>query len=226
MSQNVVNAYPNPDRAALVRAGQVVRKRLAAQPEVHRIPTDRLEVFGVQNFISPHECAALCRMIDRNARPSQVYDHGYPDDYRTSWSGNLARDDAVVLAVEARIDRLLALPHTFGEPLQGQRYQPGQQFKQHNDWFYTLAPYWKTEAKRGGQRCFTAMAYLNAVEGGGTTQFTHLDLSIPPQPGALLIWNNATANGFPNDDAMHAGMPVIAGQKYVITKWYRTRKWG
>ncbi|HCH96312.1 MAG TPA: 2OG-Fe(II) oxygenase, partial [Erythrobacter sp.] len=24
--------------------------------------------------------------------------------------------------------------------------------------------------------------------------------------------------------ALHAGTPVIRGQKYVLTKWYRTRK--
>jgi prolyl 4-hydroxylase len=24
---------------------------------------------------------------------------------------------------------------------------------------------------------------------------------------------------------MHAGMPVLKGAKYVITKWYRTRQW-
>ncbi len=226
MAQDAINAYPNPDRAALVRAGQAVRRRLASQSVVYKIPTDKLEVFGVQNFVSAPECGALCRMIDRTAEPSIVYDHGYGEGYRTSWSGNLDFADAVVQAIEQRIDRLLGIPHTYGEALQGQRYLPGQQFKQHNDWFYTLAPYWKTEARRGGQRCFTAMAYLNEVEAGGSTDFIHLGLSVPPQKGALLIWNNATPTGFPNEDAMHAGTPVVAGQKYVVTKWYRTRKWG
>ena len=32
-------------------------------------------------------------------------------------------------------------------------------------------------------------------------------------------------DGSPNEGTMHAGMPVVKGAKYVITKWYRTRQW-
>jgi prolyl 4-hydroxylase len=38
------------------------------------------------------------------------------------------------------------------------------------------------------------------------------------------VWNNATVEGVPNEYTLHAGTPVIRGQKYVLTKWYRTRK--
>ncbi|WP_423142622.1 2OG-Fe(II) oxygenase [Parablastomonas sp. CN1-191] len=226
MTESAVRSYPNPDRAALIRAGNHVRKKLDGRSGVERVVSDKVEMFTVAGFLSVEECGALCRMIDRTARPSTVYDHGYPADYRTSWSGDIDGADPVVQAVVKRIDALLGIPGAYGEPVQGQRYLAGQQYKQHNDWFYTLAPYWKAEAKRGGQRCFTAMAYLNAVEEGGSTDFTRAGFSVPPQAGSLLIWNNATTDGFPNEDAMHAGTPVIKGAKYVITKWYRTRKWG
>jgi hypothetical protein len=33
-------------------------------------------------------------------------------------------------------------------------------------------------------------------------------------------------NGEPNPFTLHQGMPVIAGLKYIITKWYRERPWG
>ncbi|MFM6830341.1 MAG: 2OG-Fe(II) oxygenase, partial [Novosphingobium sp.] len=49
--------------------------------------------------------------------------------------------------------------------------------------------------------------------------------TIPPQPGALLIWNNMKPDGTPNPNSMHAGMPVVRGTKYVLTKWYRARQW-
>jgi prolyl 4-hydroxylase len=70
------------------------------------------------------------------------------------------------------------------------------------------------------------MAWLNAVEDGGETEFTDLGFSIPPQPGALLLWNNATPKGAPNPLTRHAGKPVLRGRKYIITKWFRTRRWG
>lgn len=70
------------------------------------------------------------------------------------------------------------------------------------------------------------MAYLNPVEAGGETEFTDLGFAIPPQRGALLLWNNADPEGRPNPRVQHAGKPVVAGRKYIITKWFRTRRWG
>jgi prolyl 4-hydroxylase len=65
------------------------------------------------------------------------------------------------------------------------------------------------EMRNGGQRSWTAMAYLNTVEEGGSTDFPKVNLSIPPQPGALLIWNNMDRDGRPNPKSLHAGRPVI-----------------
>lgn len=217
---------PNPDKVALIRAGQVVRKRLAETPEVERIPAEAAEIFGVRDFLSAEECARLVTLIDRVAKPSELFEESQKREFRTSYSGNIDPADPLVAAVEARIDNLLGLPHAFGETVQGQRYQPGQEFRAHMDWFSTREPYWKEQSRLGGQRCFTAMAYLNTVEEGGSTDFPNIGLSIPPQRGALLIWNNARVDGTPNDMTLHAGTPVIRGTKYIITKWYRTRRWG
>ena len=70
------------------------------------------------------------------------------------------------------------------------------------------------------------MIYLNDVEDGGTTDFPRIGVAIPPQRGALIVWNNCLPDGSLNQDTLHAGTPVITGTKYIITKWYRTRKWG
>lgn len=229
MNQPDLQAFaggPNPDRPALIRMGNVVRARLAADPSVYRIPVEAAEIYGVSNFLSPIECAQMIAMIDRTAQPSKTFDHGYGVGYRTSYSGDVDRHAPFVRMIERRIDDLLGIPNAYGETIQGQRYTPGQEFKPHNDWFYTKAGYWKDEKRRGGQRSWTAMAYLNEVEEGGTTDFVRLGVSIPPQPGALIVWNNARADGSMNDDTMHAGTSVLRGAKYVITKWYRTRKWG
>ena len=68
------------------------------------------------------------------------------------------------------------------------------------------------------------MAFLNEVKEGGHTHFVEVEASIEPKPGVLLVWNNALPDGTPNEDTLHAGTPVIKGSKYVLTKWYRTRK--
>ena len=61
------------------------------------------------------------------------------------------------------------------------------------------------------------MAYLNQTGGGGATEFPLLDLSVEPQLGRLLIWNNMALDGSPNPWTLHAGQPVEAGTKYIIT---------
>lgn len=214
-----------PDQQALADLGVRVRTRLAANPDIYRIATSPVELFAIGDFIYREECATLCAMIDAVARPSSLHELDYASGFRTSYSGDLDPRDPLVAAISQRIDALLGLDPVVGEPVQGQRYLPGQQFKPHNDWFYTSEGYWPQEEARGGQRSWTAMAYLNDVEAGGATLFTQLGIQIEPKRGALLIWNNALPDGRPNAATLHAGTPVERGVKYIITKWYRTREW-
>jgi prolyl 4-hydroxylase len=214
-----------PDQQALASLGAAVRARLAADPAVYRVPGDKVELFAIGGFLSEAECTRLCAMIDAVARPSALHELDYASGFRTSYSGDLDPYDRFVAGISARIDAVLGVTAAIGEAVQGQRYWPGQQFKPHNDWFYTSESYWPQEQARGGQRSWTAMAYLNAVEQGGATAFTALGIQIEPKPGVLLLWNNALPDGRPNEATLHAGTPVMKGAKYVITKWYRTRAW-
>lgn len=214
-----------PDKEALAELGTAVRERLAADPSVYKVPVEHAEIFAVADFLSQEECTHLIEMIDRVARPSEVFDSVYQAKYRTSYSGDVDQNDSFVRMIERRLSDLLGIDLGWGETIQGQRYYPGQEFKEHCDWFDHQAPYWTSEVERGGQRSWTAMAYLNDVEEGGVTEFTRIGIRIPPQTGALIVWNNALPDGSPNHDTMHAALPVIHGVKYVVTKWFRTRRW-
>jgi prolyl 4-hydroxylase len=133
--------------------------------------------------------------------------------------------DGFIRSLDARLCAPLGVDPRWGETVQGQRYAPGQEFQAHYDWFDTGAAYWPDEVRRGGQRSWTAMAYLNDVAQGGATLFPRIGISVQPRAGALLIWNNALPDGTPNADVEHAALPVERGIKYVITKWLRTRPW-
>lgn len=214
------------DQSALARTGAMVRARLAADPAVQRIDAERAELFAAPGFLSEAECTHIMGMIDAVAKPSTTYDGEAGQTYRTSYSGDVDPSDNFVRMIERRICDMMGLKQEWGETFQGQRYEPGQEFQAHYDWFNTGNPYWPKESKAGGQRCWTAMVYLNEVDDGGSTHFTRLNIAIPPQAGMLLMWNNALPDGRPNGDTMHAGLPVVRGTKYVITKWFRTRRWG
>lgn len=214
------------DRARLKKAGEQVRARLAANPSVYKVPNDRIELFAVGDFMTASECERMIALTDEKAKPSTVYDHTENKGFRTSYSGDVDPQDRFVRKIDRRIDDLLGIDPVLGESIQGQRYRPGQEFKPHHDYFHPQTAYFDLEMKRGGQRCYTAMVFLNEVEAGGTTDFVDLDLSIVPKPGVLLAWNNALPDGQLNWNTIHAGTPVQAGVKYIITKWYRTRPWG
>jgi prolyl 4-hydroxylase len=217
---------PIADQAAIARVGAAVRARLATDPSVYRIPVERAEVFAVQEFLSPAECEHIMEMVDSAARPSTMFVGFGGEGDRTSYSGDVDPRDSFVRMVERRICDLMGLKESWGETFQGQRYEKGQLFKGHYDFFNTDTEYWPRESKMGGQRCWTAMVYLNEVEEGGATDFSLIGLSVPPQAGMLMMWNNALPDGRPNRDTYHTGTAVVRGVKYVITKWFRTRPWG
>lgn len=216
----------SPDKAQLARVGALVRARLDANPNMHRLPVDTAEIYAMGGFLTEGECFRLVAMIDMTARPSTLFSGDRRDGYRTSYSANLDRNDPYVKMIERRIDDLLGMEPDWGETIQGQRYEPGQEYKQHYDWFNARASYWKDERKKGGQRSWTAMMFLNDVAEGGETWFTSAGLKVTPQKGALVVWNNATPEGEPNAMTLHAGTPPVSGTKHIITKWYRTRPWG
>ncbi|MEO6151940.1 MAG: 2OG-Fe(II) oxygenase [Croceibacterium sp.] len=215
----------NPDRMRLRKQGRLVRERLAANPGVYRVPTEQAEIWAIGEFITPEECERLMALTDAVARPSSAFDADYSSGHRTSYSGDPDPGDPFVKRIQRRIDDLLGIDPTFGETIQGQRYLPGQQFQPHTDWFPSATDYWDQERKRGGQRSITAMAYLNVVEDGGATEFPRLGLTFAPKAGVLLVWNNADPDGRPNPFTLHAGCPVAKGVKYVVTKWYRAKRW-
>ena len=218
------SAKRDPDRAELARIGDIVRKRLDADPAAYRLPVDDVEIYAVADFLSASDCQRLMAVIDEVAIPSPTYNNN-TDGGRTSYTGDVDPRDPFIRMLQRRIDDLMGMEPALGETLQGQRYNVGQEFKHHYDYFVAKHEYWDDERKRGGQRSWTAMGYLNPVDEGGATDFPRVNLSIPPQAGVLLMWNNMLPDGRPNPRTIHAGAPVVRGVKYVLTKWYLARQW-
>lgn len=213
---------PSSLRAAI---GRKVTARLRRNPMVTAMGNEALRFYLRDYFASPHECAALRAMIDEGARPSSLFSGTVGPEYRTSSSCTMPPADMLVDAITMRIAALMGMDKAHGETLQGQRYQPGQEYRLHCDYFPGDASYWPHMRAQGGQRCWTAMIYLNTVEAGGETCFPHTGLAIAPLEGRLLIWNNMRDDGSPNPESLHAAQPVEAGTKYVLTLWFRERPW-
>ncbi len=176
-------------------------------------------------FLDPDACIGLMALIDGNARPSTIADPNGDDAFRTSSTCDLDHRNPLVVTVNNRLHELVGIPLEYGEPLQGQRYDVGEEFKAHTDYFDPDGADWETYCATPGQRSWTLMVYLNEPAAGGATRFLSTGKMHQPETGKLLAWNNIRPDGTPNPETLHHGMKVRKGRKYIITKWFRERPW-
>jgi len=184
------------------------------------------QIYTIDDFLSPADCEILMDKTNRGLRPSTIsnpQDKPLTDSYRTSKTTDLhCYDDHYLTYIDDRIADFLGLPNTFGEALQAQKYAPGEYYKEHCDYFFPLTKEYKTYTEWMGQRTWTFMVYLNDVEEGGETYFKRLKLKLKPKKGTAVLWNNLYKNGVPNNKTIHEALPPISGEKYIITKWFRS----
>jgi prolyl 4-hydroxylase len=205
--------------------GESVAGQVMAHHGVQRVPTARAEIFQVRRFIPNDLCKRLISLVEADRRPSTLADDNGDPGFRTSETCDLCSENPNVRILEDRFREFSGLDSAFGEPIQGQRYTAGQEFKPHTDYFDPFGTDYRTFCARSGQRTWTFMIYLNDVAAGGATRFKMLDKTFRPEAGKLLFWNNRLANGQVNPATLHHGMKVRKGLKYVITKWYREEPW-
>jgi len=195
--------------------------RLKSAPGIQRAPTPQLELFVLRDFLDPGDCIELCTRIDAERRPSTLADDQGSGAFRTSETCDLNPDDPLVALVQSKLSALIGIPLSHGEPLQGQRYAAGQEFKPHTDTFNPGGADYFLHCAEAGQRSWTAMIYLNVPEDGGATRFKAIGKTIHPETGKLVLWNNLLPDGSPNEATLHQGMKVRRGTKYILTQWYR-----
>ena len=210
----------------MANPGDTSAEILLTRPGVRRVPTARLELFDRPDFLPPDLCAQLIVLIDRERRPSTIADENGDNYFRTSETCDLDETEPAVQELERRLAALNGIAPAYGEPVQGQRYAEGQEFKPHTDYFEPTGADFARFCSVAGNRSWTFMIYLNEVESGGATRFKVIGKTFQPETGKLLCWNNRRPDGSLNAATLHHGMKVRKGVKYVITKWYRERHWG
>lgn len=211
-------------RAAM---GKRVEKRLDRHPDITIFNRNNLSIFLIKNFIDVGEREYIKNIIFSNSDRSQTMGDAYSEisDFRTSSTSMLIPDDPIIKQVDYRISDILGIEDSNAESTQGQHYTVGQTFKPHCDFMQESRSHWKAARREGGQRVWTAMAYLDDDMEGGETRFVRAGFSIKPVAGMLVLWSNVTKDGDVNWLTLHEGAPVKRGEKTIITKWYRERRW-
>ena len=193
-----------------------------APANLHRIDNPSFDLFTLDDFLSPKECARAIALIGHHLRPSTLAYASHDAEFRTSQSADLCLlKSPVALALDAKICRTVGIRAEYSEGIQAQRYDVGQQFKPHWDSFDPGSDYELRLAGVRGNRTWTFMVYLNDDFEGGATRFTRIDHAVKPKAGMALLWNNLTVDGLRNEATMHCGEVVTRGHKIIITKWFR-----
>ena len=58
------------------------------------------------------------------------------------------------------------------------------------------------------------------MDAGGATVFLDAGARIAPVRNSAVFWYNTLPSGVPDMTTQHAGCPVLAGNKWVINKWF------
>ncbi|ARP82671.1 proline dioxygenase [Bordetella genomosp. 8] len=187
----------------------------------------------LSNVLGDEECEQLISAARPRLRPSLVVDPitglDVAKDHRSSW-GMFFRpgENAVIQAIERRIARLIDRPVDHGEGLQILHYPTGAESTPHFDFLMPVNEANRASIARSGQRVCTFIMYLNDVPAGGETTFPEVGWSVVPRRGHALHFEYGTGVR-PGDPAagdpasLHAGAPVLQGEKWIATKWVRDR---
>ncbi|KAK8923807.1 hypothetical protein KSP39_PZI019331 [Platanthera zijinensis] len=246
-----VSHWENDKEAAALRIGYVTasqgkgkgdkqnkekgKDKVVVKPEVISwLP--RMILF--HSFLSDEECEFLKALSRPRLEISTVVDaktgKGVKSQVRTSSGMFLSSEERkhpIVQAIENRIATFSQIPVENGELIQVLRYEVNQQYRPHHDYFsdsYNL--------KRGGQRVATILMYLSDNVEGGETHFPLAGdgvcscggkkvsgVCIKPNKGDAVLFWSMDLNGESDRNSLHAGCPVLKGEKWSATKWMRQK---
>lgn len=182
----------------------------------------------LDDVLSEAECEQLIAAARPRLRPSTIVDPTTGQDSQSatrSSEGMFFRlaENALVERLDQRLSALMQLPLEHGEGLQVLRYPVGAQSTPHYDFLMPTSDANRASLARSGQRVSTLIVYLNAVERGGETVFPESGLEVAPRRGSALYFEYCNADGQLDAQSLHAGAPVVAGEKWIVTKWMRQR---
>ncbi len=187
-------------------------------------------IFYFHNFLSDSECEHLkvlaAPYLERSTVVGDTLENGVIDNRRTSQTMFLPSDlhDPIVKNIETRISRITLIPLENCESIQVVYYDKGGEYQPHYDYFDPNTQGGMANIMRGGQRVATFLMYLNDVEKGGQTIFPKINLAVTPKRGDAILFFDCLPDGRTDPLTFHGGSPVLEGEKWIATKWFRTGK--
>jgi len=187
-------------------------------------------VFLYHNFLTSEECEEIIKIGEGDVSRSLVVgDKGGSVESRARTSSGVffvdkyMRSSPLLRDVERRISEWTYLPVENGEAFYLLRYEVGQEYKPHTDWF-SRGPDGGPFKQPEGNRYATVLTYLRTPDEGGDTIFPNANVRVPAKQGNAVFFYNLDSSNHPDGMALHGGEPVLGGMKWAMTKWIRENK--
>lgn len=184
--------------------------------ENRNVPTDVLTIFD--DLLSTAECEYIIQASQNKFQKSLVTSklnaRFVDEDNRKSESAFLTFDDPALDKLYVDIAYKLGFDRRRFEPFQCVRYFPGHFFDYHYDVLET-----EDDSVTSNPRSDTLLIYLSDSFLGGETAFPLLNTRVRPLAGRAVLFRNLEADGSVCKESVHAGLPVIEGEKYALNLW-------
>ncbi|XP_008795106.1 probable prolyl 4-hydroxylase 4 [Phoenix dactylifera] len=214
------------------------------RPVVHPNRSKQLSskprAFVYEGFLTDEECDHLISIAKSELKRSAVADNlsgkSKVSNVRTSSGMFISKGkDPIIDGIEDKIAAWTFLPKENGEDIQVLRYEHGEKYDPHYDYFSD-----KVNIAHGGHRIATVLMYLSDVAKGGETVFPRAEksqqrgqhaedddlsdcgrqgIAVKPRKGNALLFFSLHPDATTDEISLHAGCPVIDGEKWSATKW-------
>jgi prolyl 4-hydroxylase len=191
----------------------------------YALMTDAYEdPYIINNIINEQEANHIINKSSMQLHDSRILGETLDTKIRKSKSTWLYKDDPIVMKIMIKISNIVKLPIENAEALQVVKYDPNGYYNEHHDSCCDGHELCTEFIKRGGQRIKTILIYLNDEFTEGATNFPVLNKKFKPPKYSAVIFNPlATNSNKCHPKALHAGLPVKSGTKYVANLWFREK---
>jgi len=187
-----------------------------------RVETEYIYPEVIDNFITEKQNRDILEYAESRFSPSVVgggIKNVVDDNIRKSQTAWIPKENEIVNSIFMKICNKYNLNIDNAEDLQVVKYDKDNYYREHHDSF----PYYSPDfLSQGGHRILTTLIYLNNDFDGGATRFVNLDKDIKPNKNSAIVFHPLDAeNKKCHPYALHAGLPIESGVKYICNVWIR-----
>jgi len=187
------------------------------------IKNDELRYKVYNNILTNEECNYIIEQCTNFKESQTTKDkEDYNSHFRKSSTAVFSSELKQITKLRSKLAKITNTTLEQQEtPVSVIKYSQNEYFLPHMDAFGRME---KFPDPHAGDRLISGILYLNDNYTGGETYFKSENIKVKGNQGDLLIWYNLNDDGSPNRKTLHAGLPVIEGDKFIVVMWVREKE--